>query len=216
MSRHLTFPAIVPVRNVTEAELGAAARASLPLQAGRRLADWFGDAPVDAQSGWRSPRAQWDAALELGLVAGGGGAMTDGRTSRLHWIYEVAYHAGYVHTSEDHELIHRAAELSGGAVRTDAQIITDWCRALDAVFAHGVERALPREPILHRWTSTASAGVPPEARTPLLSIFIQDCGRQRSWHCRQQLAEGRVEPGRIVQSAHDGLDQLVIVEFYGG
>lgn len=98
---------------------------------------------MDAQSGWRSPRAQRDAALELGLVAGGGGAMTDGRTSRLHWIYEVAYHAGYVHTSEDHELIHRAAELSGGAVRTDAQIITDWYRVLGALFAHGVEHALP-------------------------------------------------------------------------
>ena len=37
MSR-LAFPAIIPVRNATEEELAAAARASLPLQAGRRLA----------------------------------------------------------------------------------------------------------------------------------------------------------------------------------
>jgi hypothetical protein len=42
---HLTFPAIIPVRNATEAELAAAARASLTLQAGRWLADWFGDDP---------------------------------------------------------------------------------------------------------------------------------------------------------------------------
>ena len=45
--------------------------------------------------------------------------------------------------SRDYELIHRAAELSGGAERTDTQIIADWCRALDALFAHGVEHALP-------------------------------------------------------------------------
>ena len=142
MSGRLTFPATIPVRNVTEAELAAAARASLPLQAARRLADWFGDGPVDAQSGWRSPYAQPDAALTLGLVAGGD-AVTDETTSRLQWIYEVAYHAGYVHMSGDYELIHRAAELSGGAERTDTQIIADWCRALDALFAHGVEHALP-------------------------------------------------------------------------
>jgi hypothetical protein len=37
----LTFPAIIPVRNATEEELAAAARASVPLQAGRRLADWL-------------------------------------------------------------------------------------------------------------------------------------------------------------------------------
>ena len=54
MGRRLAFPAIVPVRNATEEELAAAARASLPLQAARRLADWFGDDPVDAESGWRS------------------------------------------------------------------------------------------------------------------------------------------------------------------
>ena len=142
MSGRLTFPATIPVRNVTEAELAAAARASLPLQAGRRLADWFGDGPVDAQSGWRSPCAQRDAALTLGLAAGGD-AVTDEATSRLQWIYEVAYHAGYVHMSGDYELIHRAAELSGGAERTDTQIIADWCRALDALFVHGVEHALP-------------------------------------------------------------------------
>jgi hypothetical protein len=142
MSRSLTFPATIPVRNVTEAELAASARASMPLQAGRRLADWFGEAPVDAESAWPSARAQRDAALTLGLVAGGD-AMTDETASRLRWIYEVAYHAGYLHTSEDHELIHRAAELAGGAQRTDTAIIGDWCRGLDALFAHGVEDALP-------------------------------------------------------------------------
>jgi hypothetical protein len=142
MSRRLTFPATIPVRNATEAELAASARTSMPLRAGRRLADWFGDGPVDAESGWRSARAQRDAALTLGLVTDGD-AMTDETTSRLHWIYEVAYHAGYLHTSKDHELIHRAAELCGGAERTDTEIIGDWRRGLDALFAHGVEDALP-------------------------------------------------------------------------
>lgn len=142
MGRRLTFPATIPVRNATEEELAAAARASMPLEAGRRLADWFGDDPVDAESGWRSADAQRDAAMTLGLVTRGD-AMTDQTTSRLRWLYEVAYHAGYVHASEDHELIHRAAELSGGVERTDTEIIAEWSRALDALFAHGVEHALP-------------------------------------------------------------------------
>jgi hypothetical protein len=141
MSR-LAFPAIIPVRNAAEEELAAAARASLPLQAGRRLADWFGDDPVDAESGWRSAHAQRDAAETLSLVARGD-AITDETTSRLRWIYEVAHHAGYLHTSEDHELIHRAGTLCDAAERTDREIIADWCRALDALFAHGVEDALP-------------------------------------------------------------------------
>jgi hypothetical protein len=67
MSGCLTFPATIPVRNVTEAELAAAVRASLPLQAAQRLADWFGDGPVDAQSAGvrhmprpgRAARAGW-------------------------------------------------------------------------------------------------------------------------------------------------------------
>ena len=142
MSRRLAFPAIIPVRNATEEELAAAARASVPLQAGRRLAAWFGDGPMDAESGWRSAHAQQDAAVTLGLVARGD-AITDETTSRLRWIYEVAYHAGYLHVSEDHELIHRAAALCDAAERTDAEIIADWCRGLDALFAHGVEDALP-------------------------------------------------------------------------
>src|SRR6266480_389954 len=120
MSPSLTFSPTLPVRNVTEAELAASARASMPLQAGRRLADWFGDGPVDAESAWRSARAQRDAALTLGLVTGGD-AMTDETASRLRWIYEVAYHAGYLHTSKGHELIHRAARLAGGAERTDTE-----------------------------------------------------------------------------------------------
>ena len=141
MSR-LAFPAIIPVRNAAKEELAAAARASLPLQSGRRLADWFGDDPVDAESGWRSAHAQRDAAETLSLVARGD-AITDETTSRLRWIYEVAYHAGYLHTSEDHELIHRAGTLCDAAEHTDREIIADWCRALDALFAHGVEDALP-------------------------------------------------------------------------
>jgi hypothetical protein len=142
MSRRLVFPAIIPVRNATEEELAAAARASVPLQAGRRLAAWFGDGPVDAESGWRSARAQQDAAVTLGLVARGD-AITGETTSWLRWIYEVAYHAGYLHVSEDHELIHQAAAPCDAVERTDAEIIADWCRGLDALFAHGVEDALP-------------------------------------------------------------------------
>jgi hypothetical protein len=98
--------------------------------------------PVDAQSGWRSAHAQRDAAVTLGLVARGD-AITGETASRLRWIYEVAYHAEYLHTSEDHELIHRAGTLRDAAERTDTEIITDWCGALDALFAHGVEDALP-------------------------------------------------------------------------
>jgi hypothetical protein len=85
----LTFPAIIPVRNATEEELAAAAQASVPLQAGRRLADWFGDAPVHAESGWRSADAQRDAAVTLALVTRGD-AMTGEAAGRLHWTYEVA------------------------------------------------------------------------------------------------------------------------------
>ena len=71
MSRRLAFPAIIPMRNAADEELAAVARASLPLQAGRRLADWFGDDAVDAESGWRSAHAQRDAAMTLSLVARG-------------------------------------------------------------------------------------------------------------------------------------------------
>ncbi|HUY52544.1 MAG TPA: hypothetical protein VMV92_43725, partial [Streptosporangiaceae bacterium] len=52
-------------------------------------------------------------------------------------------YVGYLHASEDHELIHRAGTLRDAAERTDTEIIADWCRALDALFAHGVEDALP-------------------------------------------------------------------------
>jgi hypothetical protein len=57
--------------------------------------------------------------------------------------------------SEDHELIHQAAAPCDAVERTDAEIIADWCRGLDALFAHGVEDALPPGPIRHRWTSPA-------------------------------------------------------------
>src|ERR1700730_5451901 len=85
----LTFPAIIPVRNATEEELAAAAQASVPLQAGRRLADWFGDDPVHAEPGWRPADAQRDAAITLGLVTRGD-AMSGEAAGGLHWIYEVA------------------------------------------------------------------------------------------------------------------------------
>jgi hypothetical protein len=62
---HLAFPAIIPLRNATEQELAAAARASSSLQAARRLGDWFGDDPVSAKSGWSSAQAQRDAAMTL-------------------------------------------------------------------------------------------------------------------------------------------------------
>src|SRR5258708_39079674 len=110
---HLTFPATIPVRNATEAELAAAARACGPLHAARRLADWFGDDPVDAEPGWRSAYAQQDAAVTLGLVARGD-AMTEEPASRLRWSYEVPCHAGYLHTSDDPGPIHRRLALPRG------------------------------------------------------------------------------------------------------
>jgi hypothetical protein len=61
----LTLPAIIPVRNAADEQLAVAARASVPLQAARRLADWFGDQPVDAELGWRSASAQRDAAMAV-------------------------------------------------------------------------------------------------------------------------------------------------------
>jgi hypothetical protein len=138
----LYFPAVIPVRHASEAELAAAARASAALAAGRALADWFGDGGVDAESGWNSAHAQREAATTLGLVAGGG-ATTGETASRLHWIFEVACHAGYVQTSDDGGVISRAQALSGTAERTDAEVVADWSRALDALFAHGPEQALP-------------------------------------------------------------------------
>src|SRR5258708_33887671 len=108
---HLTFPATIPVRNATEAELAAAARACGPLHAARRLADWFGDDPVDAESGWRSAYAQQDAAVTLGLVARGG-AMTAETASRLSWTYAAAFHPAYLHTRAGHAPRHRAIHRS--------------------------------------------------------------------------------------------------------
>jgi hypothetical protein len=144
MGQRLTLPALIPVRNPAEAELAAAARASVTLQTARRLADWFGDAPVDVASGWNSVHAQRDAAIQLGLMPAGDGAVTPETASRLHWIYEVAIHSGYLHAKDhDHDVVHRAVALHGDAERTDAEIIADWRRGLDALVAHGVEQALP-------------------------------------------------------------------------
>lgn len=72
MARRVVLPEIVPVRQPSEAELAAAARAASALQAARRLADWFGDVPVGRATGWEAPAARSRAAAALGLVAPGG------------------------------------------------------------------------------------------------------------------------------------------------
>ena len=182
MSRRLAFPAIIPVRNATEEQLAATARASVPLQAGRRLAAWFGDGPVDAGSGWRSAHAQQDAAVTLGLVARGD-AITDETTSRLRWIYEVAYHAGYLHASEDHELIHWAGTPCDAAERTDAEIIADWCARSMPCSRTAWRTRCPREPIRHRWTSPAPA-------TTRSSSFSSSTAPQPRRFSRQKSARG--------------------------
>ena len=142
MSSVLTLPAIIPVRNAADEQLAVAARASVPLQAARRLADWFGDQPVDAELGWRSASAQRDAAMAVGLVTAD--EPVTGETIRLlHWLFAVAFHAGYVHLSDDHDQIYRCGELADGTVRSDQEIIADWTRALDALYGHGLEHVLP-------------------------------------------------------------------------
>ena len=114
----------------------------MPLQAARRLADWFGGRPVDAELGWRSASAQRDAAMAVGLVTADG--LVTGETIRLlHWLFAVAFHAGYVHLSDDHDQIYRCGELADGTVRSDQEIIADWTRALDALYGHGLEHVLP-------------------------------------------------------------------------
>jgi hypothetical protein len=58
MSRRLAFPAIIPMRNVTDEKLAARARASLPLQARRRLADCSGMTPwTQSPAGVRHTRS---------------------------------------------------------------------------------------------------------------------------------------------------------------
>ena len=69
--------------------------------------------------------------------------MTPEADQALRWAYEVAYHARYLDTDDDRQLIQRSAELSGHQERDDGDILHDWFHALDALYAHGVEEALP-------------------------------------------------------------------------
>ena len=142
MPRRVVLPEIIPVRQPSEAELAAAARAASAMQAARRLADWFGDVPADRATGWEAPAARSRAAAALGLVAPGG-PVTPEADQALRWAYEVAYHARYLDTDDDRQLIQRSAELSGHQERDDDDILHDWFHALDALYAHGVEEALP-------------------------------------------------------------------------
>ncbi|HTP14720.1 MAG TPA: hypothetical protein VMK13_02660 [Streptosporangiaceae bacterium] len=142
MPRRVVLPEIIPVRQPSDAGLAAAARAASAMQAARRLADWFGDVPVDRATGWEAPAARSRAAAALGLVAPGG-PVTPEADQALRWAYEVAYHARYLDTDDDRQLIQRSAELSGHQERDDDDILHDWFHALDALYAHGVEEALP-------------------------------------------------------------------------
>jgi hypothetical protein len=123
------------------------ATGSQGLQA-RALADWVGDAPVSRAEGFRSSRARLDAALSLGLIAGDG-TVTAEVVDRLEWLYEVAYHAGYLQAEDHFTLIHRNGDLPAGDGTgslddlSDDEILADWKGGLDALFAHGLERAVP-------------------------------------------------------------------------
>ena len=60
MPRRVILPEIIPVRQSSEAELAAAARAASAMQAARRLADWFGGRacrPGNRVGGARGPIA---------------------------------------------------------------------------------------------------------------------------------------------------------------
>jgi len=144
----IVMPATLPVRLPDEAELAAAARLVLPLRQARALADWVGDTPVSRAEGFRSPRARLDAAQSLGLIASDG-TVTAEIVDRLEWLYEVAYHAGYLHAEDHFTLIHRNEDRPPGDGTggmddlADDEILTDWKGALDALFAHGLERAVP-------------------------------------------------------------------------
>ena len=121
-------------------ELAAAMRALHVMRLARALAGWVGDEPIPIADGWQAPETKLDAARALGLVAEDG-TLTDEITRRLSWIYEIAFHAGYLHT--EHGAVHRHQGLDTATEQTDAQIRTAWDGALNALFAHGVEDLLP-------------------------------------------------------------------------
>jgi hypothetical protein len=138
--KSIILPSVIPVRFPADEELAAAMRALPVMRLARALADWVGDEPISIADGWQAPETKLDAARALGLVAEDG-TLTDEITRRLSWIYEIAFHAGYLHT--EHGAIHRHQGLDTATEQTDAQIRTAWDGALNALFAHGVEDLLP-------------------------------------------------------------------------
>jgi hypothetical protein len=144
----IVLSATIPVRLPAEEELAAVARSVLPLRQARALADWLGNTPVDHAEGFRSPRARLDAALSLGIITGDG-VVTSEITGRLDWLYEVGYHAGYIHAENHFQLLHRNEDLpasdGSGSLddRTDADVLADWEGALEALYAHGLDHVIP-------------------------------------------------------------------------
>ena len=136
----IILPSVIPVRFPAGEELAAAMRALPVMRLARALAGWVGDEPIPIADGWQAPETKLDAARALGLVAEDG-TLTDEITRRLNWIYEIAFHAGYLHT--EHGTVHRHQGLDTATEQTDAQIRTAWDGALNALFAHGVEDLLP-------------------------------------------------------------------------
>jgi len=136
----IILPSVIPVRFPAGEELAAAMRALPVMRLARTLAGWVGDEPIPIADGWQAPETKLDAARALGLVAEDG-TLTDEITRRLNWIYEIAFHAGYLHT--EHGTVHRHQGLDTATEQTDAQIRTAWDGALNALFAHGVEDLLP-------------------------------------------------------------------------
>jgi hypothetical protein len=136
----IILPSVIPVRFPAGEELAAAMRALPVMRLARALAGWLGDEPIPIADGWQAPETRLDAARALGLVAEDG-TLTDEITRRLNWIYEIAFHAGYLHT--EHGTVHRHQGLDTATEQTDAQIRTAWDGALNALFAHGVEDLLP-------------------------------------------------------------------------